>query len=89
MSNQRNASRPDHYDSDEFENLSDSNADGPHEYPSSTSTAIYEEVQDHEWPEYYDEIDGRLYHRDISAPYPLPVDGPELNVSYMLSSAAC
>ncbi|KAH6893783.1 S-adenosyl-L-methionine-dependent methyltransferase [Coprinopsis sp. MPI-PUGE-AT-0042] len=37
------------------------------------------ELTDDDFPRYYAVISGRLYHTDLSAPYPLPVDGPELN----------
>jgi hypothetical protein len=67
--------QPDHYNSDEYENLSDSSSEENTRPPSP-----YVELTDDDFPEYYAVIDGRLYHTDPSAPYPLPVDGPELNV---------
>lgn len=78
----------DHYNSDEYENLSDSSSD-EHRRPAANPTSAYVELTDDDFPEYYAVIDGRLYHRDPSAPYPLPVDGPELNVCNPFSSMNC
>lgn len=36
-----------------------------------------EEIHDDEFPSYFDERNGRLYHSHATSPYPLPVDTPE------------
>ncbi|KAH6905876.1 S-adenosyl-L-methionine-dependent methyltransferase [Coprinopsis sp. MPI-PUGE-AT-0042] len=66
------------YNRNEFENLLDSSSD-EHPRPCDLNSPYTVGLTDDDSAQYYAVINGRLYHTDLSAPYPLPVDGPELN----------
>ena len=42
-------------------------------------------VTSEEFPHYFIEREGRLFHSSPTAPYPLPVDTPEQEVSFLFS----
>jgi hypothetical protein len=54
------------------------------EYASDTPDASMtqlEEIDSDEFPDYFSEINGRLFS-SVSTPYPFPVDTPEQEVRY-------
>lgn len=55
---------------------------------SEGSDTSFETLEQGEFPGYFVQRSGRLYHSHCSAPYPLPVDGEEQQVSGMTKSAA-
>lgn len=68
-----NGSNGAHEDGEENHNDSDSES----EAPDATSTLV--ELSPDEFPTYFSERNGRLFHSGTS-PYPLPVDTPEQTV---------
>lgn len=62
---------------------SNSGSEGGSEIGSPESQDDLEiiEVPDEEFPLMFRQIDGRLYHASPTAPYALPVDAPEQQVS--------
>ncbi|KAG2005584.1 hypothetical protein CC2G_001978 [Coprinopsis cinerea AmutBmut pab1-1] len=44
---------------------------------TASSGSSFDELDDSEFPRYFSERRGRLYHSSTTAPYPLPVDTPE------------
>ncbi|KAJ7092438.1 S-adenosyl-L-methionine-dependent methyltransferase [Mycena belliarum] len=70
---------------------SDTASDDESEYPASYPGAEqidseFEELQPDDFPTYFSERNGRLFHSHGGSPYPLPVDTPELermNVSHL------
>lgn len=69
------------YDADEQATATD---DDDH---SDTSSEITE-IDSAEFPQFFQERNGRLFHSHGGSPYPLPVDAPEQNVSNIISHIA-
>lgn len=58
-------------------------ADGQDEDDEDSTDALegsLVEVTESEFPSYFSERDGRLFHSHGASPYPLPVDAPEQRV---------
>lgn len=51
---------------------------------SSDTSYEVEELQSSEFPGYFEERNGRLFHSHGNSPYPLPVDAPEQNVGNVI-----
>jgi hypothetical protein len=49
-----------------------------HDYAAASDLT---EVARDDFPSYFEERDGRLFHSHGGSPYPLPVDTPEQNVT--------
>lgn len=69
---------PYHHNSD---NESESGSEGHVEQTDGNNPGIpdneVEEIGPNDFPRYFDEVDGRLFHSSPTSPYPLPVDAPE------------
>lgn len=66
--------------------ISDSGSDTSDEIASnwSDSSSDVTELEQDEFPTYFVERNGRLFHSHGSSPYPLPVDAAEQQVSPLL-----
>ncbi|KZT01838.1 S-adenosyl-L-methionine-dependent methyltransferase [Laetiporus sulphureus 93-53] len=53
------------------------NGQVPEDDSRSDASSDLEELYPHEFPRYFVERDGRLFHSHVSSPYPLPVDAYE------------
>lgn len=82
---------PYHRDSD---NETDTESEG-HTSPTREEYAVFsrdgspasvEELEAEEFPTYFSERNGRLFHASATSPYPLPVDGPEHEVRVLFST---
>ncbi|KAF8636112.1 hypothetical protein AX17_003815 [Amanita inopinata Kibby_2008] len=65
-----------HSDSDDESPYDEGSTDDEQPIHSDDSSEV-EELRPEEFPTYFSERDGRLFHSHPNAPYPLPVDGPE------------
>lgn len=50
----------------------------------TSSSSSFDEIGEDDFPSYFSERNGRLYHSNPNAPYPLPVDTPEQQVNPFL-----
>ena len=76
---------PYHFDSDN-DDESETGSEGPANYiDENFIDDEVEEIEDDDFPSYFNEIDGRLFPSCPSFPYPLPVDTPEQEVDQKFS----
>lgn len=61
-------------------------ASSDEEIQSDTSAELIE-LQPDDFPRYFNERNGRLFHSHGRSPYPLPVDAEEQHVSHLLIEA--